>query len=252
MLISRKNVDVQNKDSARRTAIYFSSLLRFWLWTVQLARDAAVKFRFHSMGRLRHILMGLKGQLAVFPSDKFTFSSVFTCSMLEKKSVKHFSFYFNFKETQPCKRKFSSFIVQTSKQEMIDCWVVFSSCLLNELNSTQVIERSLRYHWTKLAYTDFISMHQKGYSTFLLTFPLTYQDHSLWDKKELTFVECLPYSRHIHMHNLKFHNHQARVVYCKLIRNDKSESQSSSTNKVESWAGTGIQSLLFPLFMPVY
>lgn len=29
--IGRKNVDIQNKDSARRTAIYFSSLLRFWL-----------------------------------------------------------------------------------------------------------------------------------------------------------------------------------------------------------------------------
>lgn len=27
--IGRKNVDIQNKDSARRTAIYFSSLLRF-------------------------------------------------------------------------------------------------------------------------------------------------------------------------------------------------------------------------------
>lgn len=91
LLFSRKNIDVQNKDSARRTAIYFSSLVRFWFWTVQLARDA-VKFRFHSVGWLRHILMGLKGLLAVFPSDKFSFSSFFICSMLEKKSVKHFSF----------------------------------------------------------------------------------------------------------------------------------------------------------------
>lgn len=52
LLFSRKKIrnNVQN-NSARTAAIYlFSSFLRFWLKTLQLARDAAEKFRFHSVG----------------------------------------------------------------------------------------------------------------------------------------------------------------------------------------------------------
>lgn len=42
--------NVQN-NSARTAAIYlFSSVLRFWLKTLQLARDAVEKLRFHSVG----------------------------------------------------------------------------------------------------------------------------------------------------------------------------------------------------------
>lgn len=55
LLFSRKKKtnlknNVQN-NSARTAAIYlFSSALRFWLKTLQLARDAVEKLRFHSVG----------------------------------------------------------------------------------------------------------------------------------------------------------------------------------------------------------
>jgi len=54
MLIIQQKKKIKNNvqnNSARTAAIYlFSSVLRFWLKTLQLARDAVEKLRFHSVG----------------------------------------------------------------------------------------------------------------------------------------------------------------------------------------------------------
>lgn len=63
----------------------FSSVLRFWLKTLQLARDAAEKLRFHSVGWLRHIFMDFKCSFSVFMSIEFCGSETFTCSVLWEK-----------------------------------------------------------------------------------------------------------------------------------------------------------------------
>lgn len=84
LLFSRKKIrnNVQN-NSARTAAIYlFSSVLRFWLKTLQLARDAAEKLRFHSVGWLRHIFMDFKCSFSVSMSIEFCGSETFTCSVL--------------------------------------------------------------------------------------------------------------------------------------------------------------------------
>lgn len=87
LIFSRKKIrnNVQN-NSARTAAIYlFSSVLRFWLKTLQLARGAAEKLRFHSVGWLRHIFMDFKCSFSVFMSIEFCGSETFTCSVLWEK-----------------------------------------------------------------------------------------------------------------------------------------------------------------------
>lgn len=82
----KKNQDNVQNNSARTAAIYlFSSVLRFWLKTLQLARDAAEKLRFHSVGWLRHIFMDFKCSFSVFMSIEFCGSETFTCSVLWEK-----------------------------------------------------------------------------------------------------------------------------------------------------------------------
>lgn len=84
--IQQKKINIKNNvqnNSARTAAIYlFSSVLRFWLKTLQLARDAAEKLRFHSVGWLRHIFMDFKCSFSVFMSIEFCGSETFTCSVL--------------------------------------------------------------------------------------------------------------------------------------------------------------------------
>lgn len=86
MLIIQQKKKIRNNvqnNSARTAAIYlFSSVLRFWLKTLQLARDAAEKLRFHSVGWLRHIFMDFKCSFSVFMSIEFCGSETFTCSVL--------------------------------------------------------------------------------------------------------------------------------------------------------------------------
>lgn len=86
MLIIQQKKKIKNNvqnNSARTAAIYlFSSVLRFWLKTLQLARDAVEKLRFHSVGWLRHIFMDFKCSFSVFTSIEFCGSETFTCSVL--------------------------------------------------------------------------------------------------------------------------------------------------------------------------